>query len=245
MRYFIRLMYDGTAYAGWQKQPNALSVQEVIEDRMSNMLQSPIEIVGCGRTDAGVHALDYYAHTEVPEVLGERFLFRLNNFLPADIAIKEIHRVHDDAHARFDAIQRSYVYRIHTIKNPFLDGHSFYFQRAAQFTVGQLNEFSQRLIRLKEFSPFAKLHSDVKNHRCKLTQCEWISTSDGFELHISSDRFLRGMVRLITGACLRYAEGKLTLEDLDEAVAAGEHIKGAWSVPAHGLYLAEIQYPYF
>ena len=238
-------MYDGTDYAGWQKQPNALSVQEVIEDRMSQMLQTPIDIVGCGRTDAGVHALDYYAHTEVPGVLGERFLFRLNNFLPSDIAIKEIHRVHEDAHARFDAIQRSYTYRIHTSKNPFREGYSFYYQRAARFSVDQLNEFSQKLTKLTDFSPFAKFHSDVHNHRCKLAICEWKSTSEGLRLDVTSDRFLRGMVRLITGACLRYAEGKITLDDLDIAIESGEHIKGTWSVPAHGLYLSEIRYPYF
>lgn len=244
MRYFLRLMYDGGAYAGWQNQPNALSVQEVLEDRMSQMLQVPVDIVGCGRTDAGVHARDFYAHTELPEKPDDGFLFRLNNFLPADIAVKEIILMHEDAHARFDAIQRSYVYHVHTRKDPFREGYSFYYQRASGFTVNQLNEFSQMIPTFTSFNPFAKYHSDVRNYRCRVSVCEWKANANGLELHISSDRFLRGMVRLITGACLRYAEGKITLEDLFQAMKTGEHIKGIWSVPAHGLYLSEIRYPY-
>lgn len=238
-------MYDGSQYAGWQRQPNALSVQEVIEDRMSQMLQVPMDIVGCGRTDAGVHALEYYAHTETHHNLDEAFLYKLNNFLPSDIAIKDIFKVHEDAHARFDAVLRSYIYRIHSTKNPFLDKYSFYYQRARLFDVDVLNEFSERIKKLTDFGPFAKYHSDVKNHNCKLSVCEWKPTDAGLELHVSADRFLRGMVRLITGACLRFAEGKINIDDIEKAVEAGEHIKGAWSVPACGLFLSDIRYPYF
>src|SRR5690606_3088163 len=141
-------------------------------------------------------------------------------------------------------VERFYIYRIHTRKNPFLEGRSFYFQRAAGFSVRQLNDFSNRLTSFNDFSPFAKYHSDVRNHRCRLSVCEWSVGKDVLEFHVTSDRFLRGMVRLITGACLRFAEGKITLDDLYTAAQTGEHIKGTWSVPAHGLYLAEIRYPY-
>ena len=237
-------MYDGLSYAGWQKQPNVTGVQDIVEDRMSRILQAEIDIVGCGRTDAGVHALDYYAHTEVAENLDDAFLFRLNNFLPADIAVSRIWPVHEEAHARFDAIERSYVYHIHYKKNPFREKYSFYFQRASEFNIKTLNEFSQKLTSYEDFRPFAKLHSDVHHHRCQLTRCEWIATEMGLELHVTSDRFLRGMVRLIVGACLRYAEGKITMSDLESAMNSGKQINGSWSVPAHGLFLSKVKYPY-
>ncbi len=244
MKYFLQLMYDGQSYAGWQKQPNATGVQDVIEDRISRILQTKIELVGCGRTDAGVHALDYYAHTEVAENLDDVFLFRLNNFLPSDIAISRICPVHKEAHARFDAIERSYIYHIHHKKNPFREKYSFYFQRASEFKIDSLNEFSQKLTSYEDFSPFAKLHSDVHHHRCHLTKCEWEATEVGLELHISSDRFLRGMVRLIAGACLRYAEGRTTMSDLESAMNTGTQINGSWAVPAQGLFLSGVKYPY-
>lgn len=244
MKYFLQLMYDGQAYAGWQRQPNVTSVQAVIEDRMSRMLQTEVAIMGCGRTDSGVHALDFFAHTVVEAVLDDSFLFRLNNFLPRDVAIIKIWPVHEEAHARFDATERSYIYHIHFHKNPFREKYSFYYRRAANFSLDTLNEFSQKLTTYEDFQTFAKVHSDVNHHRCQLSRCEWQESQDGIELHITSNRFLRGMVRLITGASLRYAEGRITMEDLERAMSRGEQIKDIWSVPAHGLFLSDIRYPY-
>lgn len=238
-------MYDGETYAGWQKQPNALGVQEVIEDRLGRMLRNPVEVVGCGRTDAGVHASEYYAHMEVSVHLDDDFLYKLNRFLPADIAVSQILPVHDEAHARFDAISRSYIYHIHFHKNPFRDRYSFYYHRASGFSLKSLNEFSQKLTHYQNFKSFAKLHSDVHHHRCRLSQCEWKATDQGLELHISSDRFLRGMVRLITGACLRFAEGRVSMDDLEQSMETGQQLESSWSVPAHGLFLSQIVYPYF
>src|SRR5680860_572461 len=156
MKYFLQLMYDGTAYSGWQKQPNATGIQEVIEDRMSRILQTHIDIVGCGRTDAGVHAMDFYAHTEAQKDLDDTFLLRINNFLPADIAISKICPVHEDAHARFDASERSYIYNIHFKKNPFREKYSFYYRKASEFTIDTMNEYSKRLITYNVFRYFAK-----------------------------------------------------------------------------------------
>lgn len=244
MKYFLELMYDGTAYAGWQRQKNALTVQQVLEDRISRILQIETPITGCGRTDAGVHARSYIAHLESGTVLDDQFLHRMNSFLPSDIAISRIILVTDDAHARFDATERSYVYFLHFKKNPFLDSYSFYYRRAANYPLDMLNHFSQALLNFTDFQSFAKVHSDVHHHRCDLRKCLWKETEYGYELHITSDRFLRGMVRLITGACLRYAEGKITIADLESAMKSGAQIKRSWSVPAHGLSLTDIKYPY-
>lgn len=244
MRYFIELRYDGSAYSGWQRQPDAASVQEIVEDRLSNILGYPAEITGCGRTDKGVHARQYFAHLDMEKEPDENFLFRINNYLPPAVAIRRIIPVPEDAHARFDAIQRTYHYHVHFRKNPFLDRYSFYYQKSKNFSLTTLNTFSQTLPAFSDFKPFAKFHSDVHHHRCHVSSCEWTSSEDGYQLAITSDRFLRGMVRLIAGASLRFAEGKISIEDLEDAMTAGEQIKAAWAVPAHGLSLIKIDYPY-
>lgn len=244
MRYFLELQYDGTNYSGWQKQPHAKSIQENLEVRLSNILDQPIEITGCGRTDKGVHAHQYFAHMEVSKHLDDSFLFRLNNYLPPDIAVKRVIPVSESAHARFDATQRTYRYKVHYNKNPFLEKYSFYYQKSKHFSLTTLNTFAESLPQFSDFKSFAKFHSDVHHHRCHLKSCTWESSSDGFILEITSDRFLRGMVRLIVGASLRFAEGKITLKDLDTAMESGEQIKAPWAVPAHGLSLIQVEYPY-
>ncbi|WP_236977014.1 tRNA pseudouridine synthase A [Membranihabitans maritimus] len=243
MRYFIHLSYDGTNYAGWQSQPNAIGVQSVIEDRLNTILNRQIKLTGCGRTDAGVHASDFYAHFDCEKILPENLVFRLNNFLPSDISIYSFTSVKDDAHVRFDAIQRSYIYHIHFIKDPFKKLYSFYYQKARHIGVEVLNEFTQRLLDYSDFKPFSKLHTDVKTFRCNLNTCHWTSTKNGMELHVTSDRFLRGMIRLITGASLYYAEGKITIDELDQAMQSQQRLQKNWSVPACGLFLSEIVYP--
>src|SRR5690625_4372175 len=222
MRYFLELQYDGTSYSGWQRQPHADSIQENLEIRLSNILDQPIEITGCGRTDKGVHAHQYFAHMDVSKTLDDHFLFRLNNYLPPDIAVRKIIPVSDTAHARFDAFQSTYQYNVHFNKTTF----------------------SVSLTKYSNFKSFAKFHSDVRHHGCQLKSCVWEASPDGFTLRITSDRFLRGMVRLIVGASLRFAEGKISLDDLDLAMESGEQIKAPWAVPAHGLSLIRIDYPY-
>jgi len=244
MRYFLELQYDGTSYSGWQRQPHADSIQENLEIRLSNILDQPIEITGCGRTDKGVHAHQYFAHMDVSKTLDDHFLFRLNNYLPPDIAVRKIIPVSDTAHARFDAIQRTYQYKVHFNKNPFLKKYSLYYQKSKSFSLSTLNTFAASLTKYSNFKSFAKFHSDVRHHGCQLKSCVWEASPDGFTLRITSDRFLRGMVRLIVGASLRFAEGKISLDDLDLAMESGEQIKAPWAVPAHGLSLIRIDYPY-
>ncbi len=243
MRYFMRLSYDGTQYAGWQSQPNATGVQTVIEDKLGTILNQDIKITGCGRTDAGVHASEFYAHFDYEGEITGNLVFRLNNFLPSDISIYSIESVTNTAHSRFDAIQRSYIYRIHYLKDPFKKLYSFYYRKAGNIDVEVLNHFTHHLTDYSDFKPFSKLHTDVKTFRCNLSTCHWISTKNGMELHVTADRFLRGMIRLITGASLYYAEGKITMEELDQALQTQQRLQKNWSVPACGLFLSRIKYP--
>ncbi|GAA5220811.1 tRNA pseudouridine(38-40) synthase TruA [Membranihabitans marinus] len=244
MRYFIHLTYKGSHYSGWQSQPNAQGVQGVIEDRLSRILRSNIAIVGCGRTDTGVHASDYYAHFDTDAVVNDELVFRLNNFLPQDIAVYDIIPVEDHHHARFNALRRSYIYNLHFQKNPFLQDRSFYYYKAKHFDVHRLNEMSELLLSYGDFYPFCKLHSDVNNYRCQLSRCHWKAIEGGYEMHISADRFLRGMVRLIVGASLLYAEGKIQLSGVKTAMDEQSRLEKNWSVPPQGLFLSKIEYPF-
>lgn len=244
MKYFLELMYEGTAYAGWQKQPNATGIQAVLEDRIGRILGEEIPVTGCGRTDKGVHARQYFIHLETRHHLDEAFLFRINNFLPADISVLRVIPVAEDAHARFDASERKYTYHVLYQKDPFQRLYSFYYQKAADYSTDKMNRFCEKLMQYNDFQSFSKFHSDVHHFRCNLMECRWQTVNTGMTLHITSDRFLRGMVRLIVGACLRYAEGKIKLKDLEQAMATGEQIKASWSVPGQGLFLDSIKYPY-
>src|SRR5690625_3382741 len=164
MRYFLELQYDGTSYSGWQRQPHADSIQENLEIRLSNILDQPIEITGCGRTDKGVHAHQYFAHMDVSKTLDDHFLFRLNNYLPPDIAVRKIIPVSDTAHARFDAIQRTYQYKVHFNKNPFLKKYSLYYQKSKSFSLSTLNTFAASLTKYYYFKSFSNLYFDVLIH---------------------------------------------------------------------------------
>jgi len=243
MRYFIRLSYKGTQYAGWQRQPNALSVQEVIEDKLSLFLRQPIEVVGCGRTDAGVHASDFFLHLDVEESLPQNFQYRLNQILPNDIAFREIILVEADAHARYSATSRGYIYYLHLDKNPFLDQQSTYYPRAKKVDPQLVQEAAQSIIEYEDFFPFCKSGSDVKHTRCEMTKSEWIFHEDRWEYHIEANRFLRGMVRLITGMCMLVGAGQLTVEQVHQALTDQTRLPKDLSMPPEGLFLTKVAYP--
>ncbi len=244
-RYFIRLSYCGTRYNGWQSQPHAgtVCIQPTIEAALTQFLRSSISIVGCGRTDTGVHAMDYYAHFD-HEDIGDitQLVYRLNKILPADIAIHSVHKVHENAHTRFDAISRSYVYHLHTVKTPFRP-NSFYY-RYSHPDLDILNEAAALIMEFTDFSTFCKLHTDVNTMNCKITESKWIKNGDAYEYHVTSDRFLRGMIRLIVGMCLNVARGKLSLAEVSKALENKDRTGHDWSVPAEGLFLHSIRYPY-
>lgn len=244
-RYFIKLSYCGTAYNGWQKQPhkNTSTVQGTLEDSLFTYLRSKIELTGCGRTDTGVHAMDYYAHFDFQTLEDVKsIIFRLNKILPSDISIQDIISMHDDAHARFDAVSRSYQYHLHTFKSPFAD-RSFYYHYGVP-DLDMLNEAAALILKYVDFTTFCKANTDVNTMFCKITESYWEQHGEHYVYKVTADRFLRGMIRLIVGMCLQVARKKLTLTDVAQALESKQRLNLDWSVPAIGLTLYDIKYPY-
>lgn len=246
MRYFAELAYNGTAYFGWQRQPQQNSVQQEIETALSTILNTPIVVVGCGRTDTGVHAKQYFLHFDVQQELPQRFVGRVNKFLPKDIAIFRFIPVSDEAHARFDALHRAYEYQVDFRKNPFGQQTAYQFPFYAHLDVEKMQAATQLLLNYNEFAPFCKTGHDAKTMKCDLKRAEWILDETDYKMtfHIAANRFLRGMVRLIVGMSLRVGLGKIEIEAVRTAMEQQALLKGSWSAPAQGLYLKDIRYPY-
>ncbi|MCS6930003.1 MAG: tRNA pseudouridine(38-40) synthase TruA [Saprospiraceae bacterium] len=246
MRYFLSLAYRGTRYAGWQRQPNALSVQEVLENSLSMLLRQPIEVVGCGRTDAGVHARYYVAHFDAEGELPKTFLQNINGILPGDIAVYTVKRMPSEAHARYDAVERHYCYYISLRKDPFAQETAWLYPHAGLLDINLLQRMANLLMQYEAFLPFCKTDSNVEHYRCRLHMARWEYLLDENQLvfQIAANRFLRGMVRLIVGTCLAVARGVLTLEGVREALEKQQPLPKSISVPAHGLALTNVRYPY-
>ncbi|THH39851.1 tRNA pseudouridine(38-40) synthase TruA [Neolewinella litorea] len=241
-RYLLELAYCGTDYAGWQRQPNALSVEETIDTALSTMLGTPIKLVGCGRTDAGVHAEDYAAHFDFEGELPPRLLGRLNRYLPADIALRALHHVPESLHARFSATGRSYIYRMSLEKDPFRPNTVAWVPALGALDHRKMEEAAALLLEYSAFAPFCKTNSDAYTMNCALTESRWEFGERSLTYHISANRFLRGMVRLIVGMCLRVAEGKLSLDEVRVALDRQQRLPRPWSAPAAGLYLSRVIY---
>ncbi|MEB8344771.1 tRNA pseudouridine(38-40) synthase TruA [Flavobacteriaceae bacterium KMM 6898] len=242
MRYFVAFSYFGKSYHGWQKQPNALTVQQVMEETLSTLLRHPVELMGAGRTDAGVHAKQMYAHFEmngIDEI--EDLCYRMNSFLPDDIAVNGIYEVPKDAHARFDAEERTYEYWIVQQKNPFYMDSAHYIKFGLD--LEKMNEAAFLLMRFTDFECFSKSNTDVKTFLCKLKKAQWTKQGDVLVFTITADRFLRNMVRAIVGTLLEVGLGKSTLEDVEEIINSKDRSKAGVSVPAKGLYLTKVSYP--
>lgn len=243
-RYFIRLSYKGTNYHGWQIQPNAISVQEVLNKALSTILNCEINVVGCGRTDTGVHASDFYAHFDVvqdKQIDCEKLSFRLNRFLPHDIAIKETFQVKEEAHTRFDPISRTYHYLITKEKNPFRK--ESHWKIPYELDVDKMNEAAKVLFEFEDFTSFSKLHTDVKTNNCKIYQAIWKDKGDELVFVVKADRFLRNMVRAIVGTLVEVGRGKMDLDGFRMVIESKNRSNAGSSVPGHGLFLAEIEYP--
>jgi len=242
-RYFIELSYDGTNYHGWQVQPNAVTVQEVLDRALSTVLRRPIETVGCGRTDTGVHATEFFAHYEVESSMTiDKVVHSLNGILPPDIAIKNIFPVDDEMHARFSATLRSYQYHIHFNKDPFKHGYSWLLRDEPDIDL--MNQAAQIIMQYTDFSCFSKSNTQVKTNNCKISRAEWVRTDDGMVFHISADRFLRNMVRAIVGTLLMVGRKEITPEGVREIINSKDRSNAGISVPACGLYLTEVKYPF-
>ena len=243
MRYFFKASYRGTHYAGWQRQPADPSVQQTLEEAFSLILREEIRITGCGRTDAGVHARQYYFHCDTSQAIGEDQLKRFNRYLPKDIGLHAVYPVPEDAHARFSAIRRSYAYHITFSKDPFSEDTALWYPHAQTLDRDRMKEVAALLPRYDMFKSFCKEGSDAKHFRCQLFHANWIFTDDAAVFVISANRFLRGMVRLIVGACLQVGRGKISLEDVQYALDNQLPLDAADSIAAHGLHLIEVAYP--
>lgn len=242
MRYFLELSYNGQAYHGWQSQPNAISVQEVLEKALTTLLRMPIAIVGAGRTDAGVHASQMIAHFDYQNKIDRNeFKYKLNSFLPDDIAIHDIIKVKDDAHARFDAISRTYIYRISLEKDPFNNETAYLVNNELDFD--KMNEASKILLDYSDFESFSKVKTDVKTFNCNIMKAEWIKQGNEWHFIIKADRFLRNMVRAIVGTLIGIGTGKIAVNELHKIIKSRNRSNAGYSVPPHALYLSEIEYP--
>ncbi len=242
-RYFIYLSYNGAHYHGWQIQPNGITVQERLNKALSTVLRHEVEIVGAGRTDAGVHARLMVAHMDLQEALPNpaALAFRLNGVLPNDISIQKIVPVIEEAHARFDATSRTYEYWLVTKKNPFL--HDWAAKIYADLDFAAMNEAAKCLYDYIDFTSFSKLHTDVKTNNCKIMRAEWKQRGEMWVFTIQADRFLRNMVRAIVGTLLQVGRGKMTTDEFKAVIEAKDRGKAGTSAPAEGLYLIDVGYP--
>jgi tRNA pseudouridine38-40 synthase len=243
-RYFIFISFKGTSYHGWQKQPRSLSVQTLLDEALSNILGEKIESTGAGRTDAGVHALFFCAHfNSVAEDLAQRqnLVFRLNRFLPPDISVSAIKKVRPDVSARFNAVSRTYEYRIARVKDPFsLDlawfVHGF-------LDIDLMNKALKILMGHSDFTSFCRLHSDSKTNICHISYARWKKEGNMIVFTIKADRFLRNMVRAIVGTVIEVGKQRKNLLDFEKTILARDRSKAGTSAPAKGLFLKEIEYP--
>lgn len=242
MRYRLELSYRGTSYHGWQRQPNAVSVQEIIEGALTKLLRSPIEIVGAGRTDTGVHARHYVAHFDANMLpySREHLVYMLNGILPHDIAIHSILPTTPDFHSRFDAVSRTYEYWIARNKDPFLIDGAFLFSGALSLDAMQTG--AALLLQYKDFASFCKSGTDASTTLCYLTESQWSVREQVWVYRVTADRFLRNMVRAMVGTLIDLGRGKITLDEFRTIIEAKDRGRAGASAPPQGLYLVEVNY---
>jgi len=242
MRYFLDICYKGTRYSGWQVQENAQTIQAEINRALSVLLKTPTECMGSGRTDAGVHAHQQIAHFDTLHPVDPTdFAYKLNSLLPPDIAVKNVLAVKPDAHARFDAVSRSYQYFIHRQKDPFVDQTSYFFSPALDLQM--IDEALAMIRSSTDFEAFSKVHTDVNHFNCRIFEARWEPTAAGFVFYIRADRFLRGMVRAIVGTLLDVGQGRTSIQALENILKGKDRREAGRSVSPDGLYLHSIEYP--
>ena len=243
LRYFIELAYKGTQYHGWQLQPNAISIQELIHKAFSTVLRTEIDVVGAGRTDAGVHAEQLFAHFDFENDFNlNEVQYKVNALLPNDIAVYEIFKVKPEAHARFDAVSRSYEYRIFLGRNPFLTEVTWQLINK-KLNIAKMNEASKILLTYTNFKCFSRSNSDVKTFNCVISNAEWVLENQKLIFKISADRFLRNMVRAIVGTLIDVGTGRTSIEAFKQIIESKDRTKAGFSVPAQGLFLTRVVYP--
>ncbi|MCH2232896.1 MAG: tRNA pseudouridine(38-40) synthase TruA [Crocinitomicaceae bacterium] len=241
-RYFLELAYDGTNFFGWQVQPNQRTVQAEIETALSKLYSNEkVGVTGCGRTDTGVHASQYFLHFDAIERYGvEDLKHKLNGMLPTDIAVYRVIPIEKEIHARFDADKRTYTYYISQEKNPFTIKNSWY--KRLNLDLNKMNEASKMCIGKKDFECFSKVHTEVNNFLCEVFECEWRFENNQYIFKVSANRFLRNMVRAMVGTFIEVGLGKINLEQFDKILKSKDRSEAGSSVPAQGLFLSEVKY---
>ncbi|MDF1697765.1 MAG: tRNA pseudouridine(38-40) synthase TruA [Saprospiraceae bacterium] len=245
MRYFVRIKYNGTHFHGWQSQKNTPdTVQGKIEDALAIFLPEKPEIVGCGRTDSGVHASDYFFHFDTEHKDPALIQYKLNSILPNTIAVEHIIKVHDDAHTRFDASLRAYEYHLLERRDPFREFTSYFLPTLNRLDFDDFQKAAALITKYEDFEAFCKNGSDEKTKKCTIYKSQWRQTENGLVYEIEANRFLRGMIRLIVGMCINVARGQITLDQVEHALETKSRLVKDWSVPARGLFLCHINYDY-
>lgn len=240
-RYFLEVAYRGTQFSGFQRQQNASTIQGEIDRALSLLLKTPVMTTGSSRTDAGVHAFQNFLHFDAPSALPSRLVYALNAVLSPDIAIRGLYATHEQAHARFDALSRSYLYRIYRSKDPFLRETGYFFPYALDF--GQLVRCAELLPHHADYERFSKRNTQVKTFRCRITEAVWEQRPDEYLFRITANRFLRGMVRALVATMLKVARGKSNLEEFQAILQAAGSARAEFSAPAQGLFLTRVTYP--
>lgn len=245
MRYFVKLAYNGTPFCGWQIQPNGLSVQEVLQRCFTLILRQPIDLTGCGRTDAGVHAKLFFAHFDTESCYTQdeltQIVYKVNKFLPREIVVYDVFSVTDTLHARFSAIERTYRYYLATTKNPFNYSYRYFFTSSLDVKI--MNDAALYLVGNKDFTSFSKLHTQTNNNYCDLKTAFWKEDEEGLVFEITANRFLRNMVRAVVGTLLWVGSNKISIDEFKNILLQQDRCKAGFSVPAHALFLENIRYP--
>lgn len=240
-RYFLEIAYNGSAFHGWQIQPNSLSVQQVMNECISTMLSHSVNCMGCGRTDAGVHARCFFLHFDTEKELDADFSFRLNAFLPKEIKILHFYKNPEKIHARWDAISRSYEYLVAKGKNPFLSGLAATIYEILD--IAKMNEACKTLSKYNDFKTFSKGHNQHEHYLCDLLEAYWSETEELYIFRITANRFVRSMVRMITGTMVEIGKGKISLDEFRSIIESKDRSRSGMAMPACGLYLTQVVYP--
>ncbi|MFT3748103.1 MAG: tRNA pseudouridine(38-40) synthase TruA [Agriterribacter sp.] len=240
-RYFIEVAYKGNNYAGFQVQDNVLTIQSEVQKALAVFYKEHIPLTGSSRTDAGVHALQNYFHADVPFLIQQKNIYNLNALLPRDIAIKSIQEVNSEAHCRFDAENREYKYYVTGKKNPFITDRSYFFPYIID--EEKLHEAATAILSYTDFASFSKRNTQVKTFICHILESRWIKEDDCLVYHVKANRFLRGMVRGLTGTMLQVARGKITVDNFKKIIESRDCTKADFAVPGHGLFLIQVNYP--
>jgi tRNA pseudouridine38-40 synthase len=240
-RYFLQIAYKGTRYNGWQVQDNGIGVQQVLNEKLSLQLGEDIYVIGCGRTDTGVHARKYFLHFDTEKILTRDHVHNLDIFLPKDITAQKLFIVPADANARWSALTRTYMYYITRVKNPFLLQTAAFIH--SPLDIDKMNEAAEMLLDYHDFEAFSKVNIQNKHHLCDLFDARWKQYGDNLVFTVTANRFLRGMVRILVGTMLDVGKNKMTLLQFKELIEGKNRVRAGAAAPAEGLYLTDVTYP--